>query len=414
MVTPGLSRSLLEPVVVLLFFALATTACAQQEPAAPDVDHIEPSDETGTSLATAVGEVPLVFTTQVFPYDDEGEIASRDDADVQIAQVLSNVEEVLEAAGTRPEALVRLNVYLADDTLSSAVEAQLAELLPVDARPAVTFVSGTPTRPGALVSMDAVATAPETVASGRRSLYRAEPLHSPEGRAHAAVLAPGRKLFIAGQAEMADDLQEATGATMQGLLATLAYAGASAEDVAHVKAFINPTEEAEQVEEEIAGFFRGEEAPPIVTLEWQSERLPTEIELVAAAPEDPEAQDSANYYAPPWMEQATTFSRLVDVHRGGLLFTSGLYGEAQEEGEAQARTIFDTLTRLLDEAGSGYDYLVKGTYYPSTDEARGGFTDVRPDFFNPERPPAASLAEIDGAGRPESSLTVDMISVIPE
>lgn len=398
---------------VLLLFSTGTTVYAQSERATPAVVHITPNDETGTSQATVVDDAPLAFTDQLYPFDRCGRLVGASDAEHQIDQVLHNLEAALDAAGTDLDALVRLHVYLAEDDLSDVVLQRLAAMFPDRARPAITFVSGRSTRPGVRVSMDAVAVAPAASVDGRTSRYRIDGRDGHEGRAHAAVLAPGRKLFVAGQAEMGDDLPGATHATMRSLLATLAYAGATAADVVQIKAFIHPAEDAKAVEAEIARFFRGQQVPPVTTLEWRHARFPTEIELVASAPTDPYAEEAVGYYAPPWLSQATTFSRLVDVHRGGLLFTSGLYGE-EDGGEAQARAIFDALGRLLDEAGSDYDHLVKGTYYPATEEGRQGLLDVRTDFYNPERPPAASLAEVGGAGRSGRALNVDMISVIPE
>ena len=64
--------------------------------------------------------------------------------------------------------------------------------------------------------------------------------------------------------------------------------------------------------------------------------------------------------------------------------------------------------------GSDYDHLVKATYYPSEDEGRTGLINVRTDFYNPERPPAASLIRVRGTGPSGAGLVVDMIGVVPE
>lgn len=71
------------------------------------------------------------------------------------------------------------------------------------------------------------------------------------------VLSPGRKVFISGQAETGNNLTDATQQTMRSLFATLAYLGAKADDVVQLKAFMNPIEEAEVLEKEIASFFGG-------------------------------------------------------------------------------------------------------------------------------------------------------------
>lgn len=380
----------------------------------PEVQHIEPSAETGTSLATVVKDVPLAFTNQLFPFDENGNLIGASNLTEQVDQVLKNAEMALQSAGTHLGGLVRIHVYVKDDTMSGKVLERMRDVLPDGIFPAITVVSGGVARPGVMVSMDAVAVAPQSIGSERVSLFRAEGVSGRENRSHVAVLAPGRRIFISGQAEKGDNLADASRKTMHNLFATLAYVGAKADDVVQVKAFINPVEDAKAVEEDIASFFRGRSAPPIVTVEWLQDPGRAEIELIATAPADHTVNESVSYYAPPWMTQATTFSRVVDIHRGGLLFTSGLYGEKGKKGEVQARHIFDTLSRILKEAGSDYDHLVKATYYPSTDEGREGLVNVRTEYYNPDKPPAASLIRVQGTGRQGMSLNVDLIGLVPE
>ena len=61
--------------------------------------------------------------------------------------------------------------------------------------------------------------------------------------------------------------------------------------------------------------------------------------------------------------------------------------------------------------GTDLEHLVKATYYVSDDDASKGLNDVRPEFFNPQRPPAASKAMIRAVGRTERTVLVDMIAV---
>ena len=120
------------------------------------------------------------------------------------------------------------------------------------------------------------------------------------------------------------------------------------------------------------------------------------------------------FVTPPGMSSASTFSRLAEVHHGDLVYVSGLYGTPCEEAEEQVRTIFDKLGEVLEEAGSDFDHLAKATYYYTTDAASEQLNAVRPDYYNPERPPAASKVKVRGVGREECSVTTDMIAVSPE
>jgi hypothetical protein len=54
---------------------------------------------------------------------------------------------------------------------------------------------------------------------------------------------------------------------------------------------------------------------------------------------------------------------------------------------------------------------VKATYYISTDEASAKLNQLRPRFYDPQRPPGASKAPVAGTGRAGKTITLDMIAV---
>ena len=145
--------------------------------------------------------------------------------------------------------------------------------------PTVTFVVGKLRQPEALIGIDAVVTS----AGANRP---AKVLRTPEtGDAVAAVLQPGPKVYISGQAEKGANLVEMTQRTMQSLGATLKHLGLEPTDVVQVKSFLSPIEAVGECEREIVSFFGGEKlAPPQVFVEWTSPPS-IEIELVASANE---------------------------------------------------------------------------------------------------------------------------------
>ncbi|MCA9099021.1 MAG: hypothetical protein KDA36_11565, partial [Planctomycetaceae bacterium] len=63
------------------------------------------------------------------------------------------------------------------------------------------------------------------------------------------------------------------------------------------------------------------------------------------------------------------------------------------------------------DCGSDLKHLVKATYYCSHDSTSGALNAVRPDYYDPARPPAASKAIVPGVGHPERRITLDMIAV---
>ena len=61
--------------------------------------------------------------------------------------------------------------------------------------------------------------------------------------------------------------------------------------------------------------------------------------------------------------------------------------------------------------GSDFRHLVKATYLHEDDGTSTALNDLRPNYYDPERPPAASKANIAGTGDPTLGMVVDMIAV---
>ena len=73
--------------------------------------------------------------------------------------------------------------------------------------------------------------------------------------------------------------------------------------------------------------------------------------------------------------------------------------------------MFVQLKGILSETGSDLGHLAKATYYVSDDEASNMLNQVRSNFLDPERAPAASKVTVHGVGRAGCTLTMDMIAV---
>jgi enamine deaminase RidA (YjgF/YER057c/UK114 family) len=226
------------------------------------------------------------------------------------------------------------------------------------------------------------------------------------------VLASGTKLYVSGQAEKGLDLAEMTRKTLQSLAATLEHAGVALQDVVQIKSFVGPMESAGVAEREIVGYFAGKgPVPPLVFVEWTSSPS-IEIELVAAAGKAPlPAGETVEFLTPPGMTTSPVFSRVARVAPGPMIYTSGLYGQARNDASTQTREVFEKLGTLLEQTGSDFRHLVKATYYVSSDDASRKLNELRPAFYAPQRPPAASKAPVRGTGRDGQSLTLDMIAV---
>jgi enamine deaminase RidA (YjgF/YER057c/UK114 family) len=362
--------------------------------AAEEVRYIDPQEADGSSAAVVVPDEPLAFTRQLLPFDRGSRLSQESGTRQQIDEVL---RRAIGGAGR----VVKLNVVAANLEVAEEVRRALAEKFAGrQAKPAVSYVISKLPQAGALVAMDAVWILPG------EKVERAERRPS-DPEFHSRIPA-GSKVYVSGQAEKGKDIEEMTRATMNSLGATLEHLGLGWEDVAQVKAFIGPIAEAETARHEIEKRF--DTSPPIVFVEWTT--APSiEIELVASAVRAAgKSGDTVEFITPPGMTASPVFCRVTRVPAGPTIFISGLYGKSQGDGQQETLEVFEQLGSLLDKTGSDFRHLVKATYYVSTDEAGRKLNELRPRFYDPERPPAASKAPVAGTGREGKTITLDMIA----
>ncbi len=141
---------------------------------------------------------------------------------------------------------------------------------------------------------------------------------------------------------------------------------------------------------------------------------PVEIELIAQLPPTEQTAPNVQYY------NSARTEALADLQPGGSgpRPAAGLHlgplRAAAGRGEDQARDVFAQLQTILDQTGSDMQHLAKASYYVFDDDAGRGFDRVRPVFFDPQRPPAASKVMVYGVGQAGRTLTMDMIAVEKE
>jgi enamine deaminase RidA (YjgF/YER057c/UK114 family) len=228
----------------------------------------------------------------------------------------------------------------------------------------------------------------------------------------AAVPSSGPLIYVSGMADT-NGLPEATRITLGKLMSAIGHLGLGKSDLVQLKAFFQPMSEVAVVRKVIVDFFQSN-APPMVFVEWTSPapNPPIEIELVAAGKAiEANESDSVEFLTPPGTTSTKVFSRVAKVNRGKLIYISGLYGVKARDADAEVREIFQSLGNILESSGSDFEHLVKATYYVSDDLAGNKLNDIRPQFFNPLRPPAASKAKVRGVGVPDKTVTLDMIAV---
>jgi enamine deaminase RidA (YjgF/YER057c/UK114 family) len=379
---------------------LAVNCASSSEPAAPAIRRIAADGAATTATpAVIVEDVALVHTTQLLAVDDAGKVFAPDDAAAQIERVWERLRSTLRDAGSDLDRVAKLNWYVSREEIAEIVRRKLADKLAAEQRPAISLVVTELPLKDALVAVDGVAAAGvDSAGSGVRRM------------ASAAIMPPGSRIYVSGQAEPGT-LREATRKTLESLAATLKHCGRGNQDIVQLKCFLQPMASVADVREEIAKFFAVNQMPPVSFVEWRS-NLPIEIELVAwGGLAKAEAKERLEFLTPPAMKASPLFSRVVRVNRGGTIFFGDLYSATGGSADEQAKEPFDALKRLLDKSGSDFQHLVKATYYVTDDEASRAHNGIRPKYYDPARPPAASKALVTGTGRPGVRYVMDMIAV---
>jgi enamine deaminase RidA (YjgF/YER057c/UK114 family) len=288
--------------------------------------------------------------------------------------------------------VAKLNVVAVNQLAANAALKAIRSHYPAGARPPVAIVLGKPWSEGAAISLDAVAAVQQWK-------------HPDFG----SVLPVGPHVYVSGQAEKGATPAEAAAKTIASLKKTLDWLGCKPEDAVQAKCFLTPMSAADDVAKEFDKAF-GERKVPLVFVEWES-TLPVEIELIAKAPPAKPDAPAVEYLTPPWMKSSPVYAKVVRVNRGDLIYTAGLSAPKPGTAEEQVLGVFNELKGILDKTGGDFKHLAKATYYVSTEDASRKLNELRPKFYDPNRPPAASKAFVPGVGVEGRSVVIDMIAV---
>ncbi len=385
-----------------------TSEVVLEPPSEPSIRYFPLDTPAGMGQAVVVEGFPLVHTRQLLPLDGEGNLVGEASADQQIEQVLANLQTVLVAAGSGLEKLVRLNIYADSPQTANQVRVKLSERLDAAVRPAITSVVTPLPHPQALVAVDAVAV---SVGKGDSVVLLAseDPPAEPPC-ADAAVMPQGGVVYFSGQVDKSP-LAEATVKSLTKLLDAVAQLNLERSRVVQLKVFIDSAQAADEVLGEIKQLFPDQLVPPVVFVEWIAS-APIEIEMIVHLPLQGSRPDQPLRFETPSGEKPSpVFSRVAVIQAFHQIYISGLTARAAGNGEAQVRDVFAQLQQILAETGSDLRHLAKATYYVSDEDASNALNELRPEFYDPQRPPAASKAMVHGVADPNRTLTMDLITV---
>ena len=404
-------------VIVVCLAAMSCEACSQ---AADGWRSIGRDPQTGAAQAVLVDGGVLAYTTQFLPVSVKGDLIGGD-AETQTATVLAHLDGALKLHESDLSRVVKLNVCVTSTEVANVVRKILSQRFKMEHPPAVSFVQSRLPREDALVAMDAVGIAFNRKRPSCGRLFSGE-LPGVLPFTQVASISNTPRVYLSGQAEKGMTLSEATSKTLDSLRTTLDSLRLSRDNVAQVKCFLTSMSDVQAAKNAIATFF-GRHTPPCVFVEWQSS-LPIEIEFVVAdmitakeiidaetAGEKPPPREPLEFITPPGMTASPVFCRVVRVNDSRTIFVSGLYSREADDGAAQVSDVFAQLQEILKASGSDLRHLAKATYYVSDNDASAKLNELRPKFYDPQRPPAASKAQVFGVGMSNRSLTLDMIAV---
>lgn len=400
-----IQRRFVVRLTLLMSFALAAASALQAE-----LKYVEADSKTGSSAAVIVGDQPLIHTTQLLPKVTGAE--SEADANQQIRQLLDRLQRLLKSAGSGLDQTVKLNVYVAERRIVTLVRNELAQRFSGEHKPAVAFIVTPLPNSKTLVGVDAVATT--TIDPGRAiRISRLSKNQATDEANHVVSIVPaGTRIYVSGQAARSESLAEATRGTLEQLQETLKFLGRRPDDILQVKCFLQPMEEADVVQAEIKRFFGTRQVPPVSLVEWQSgSSVPIEIEIIVFGGSN-QTGPVVEYLTPHGMKASPVFSRVARINHSKSIYVSGLY-PAEESGETvpEVEQLFSSLKRILKKSGSDLTHLVKATYYVSADHTSKSLNELRPKYYDPVRPPAASKAKVADVGQSGAGITLDMIAV---
>lgn len=347
-----------------------------------------PAGKDGGTAAVVVQRGALGFTKQC--------LVSHPDSDEGVRELIRELSALVSEAGGGRQDIVKLNLYASEKVYATLPKrsAFLAEFWEKDRIPAITIV------PSEL---------PGEATVGGDAVFNLEG-QSQSNIGVGVIPAEDDIVFVSGKAS-SGELEFAVGDTMRELMVVLESLGLGEEDVIQVKAFLQPMQEWEVVQDTIVAGFTGRAAPPSVYVHWNSASRATEIELIARASRSENTKERISYFTPPGEKGSPVYSRVALIHAQEVVFFGGVVADTSLSALEETEFVFRRLKATIEASGSSLLHLAKATYYVGNDEVSRALNELRPRYYDPARPPAASKVGVPSVGPPNRNLLIDLIGV---
>jgi len=381
---------------VLSFTGIVALLACTSFGAAGDIACFETQATNGSSLAVACSSRALLYTSQLA--GDPEQPATK-----QAGSLMARMKALLRESGHAKAQPLRLEWVVVKDADVAAIHRVMRKEFPGKFKPAVSLVQGSLSRPGVSYALNGIHALPATTKPVGAGIIRI-------GQDSVATLPAGGTTYVSGQAEQGTNTAESAMLTLGSLMRTLDFLKLTRHDVVQFKVFLQPITDTAPVMAALEKIYGGEHAvPPVVFVEWLG-KPSLEIELVAASPIQAGAE-SLEYLTPPGMSASPVYCRAVRVNSPVRVFVSTLTASHEANAEVQTERVFAQLSKVLAATGSSFQHLAKATYYVTDDGASKALNQLRPRYYDPKRPPAASKALVTGSAVPGRTLALDMIAV---
>ncbi|MCF6311151.1 MAG: RidA family protein [Verrucomicrobiales bacterium] len=175
--------------------------------------------------------------------------------------------------------------------------------------------------------------------------------------------------------------------------------------------YLGKVDQWQVVERAIEASFAGGPIPPVVYVEWVSSSYPTEIELIAAAEGKSETKQGVFYFTPEGEKPSPVYSKVAQIHADEVIYIGGMVGSVAEPPVDQVKSLYTALKLIAEKSGGSLHHLVKATYYVSDDDDSAALNQLRPEYYDAKRPPAASKVAIPDLLEKGRGLLIDMVAV---
>lgn len=347
-------------------------------------------DSYGQSASITVDRGDLVHTRMLTGLDGS------------FGDIVGQIAGIARAHDAGLSDVAKLNLYVAnyDSPTAKSIPAGFTKAWPKPGKQPALTITPSALPGGATLAADAVIAAKAGESTEVTRFER-----------ESAVLPRSRDIIYLSGRAASGELAEATAATMTQLFEDLKLLESDKRDVVQVKAFITPMTSWETVEAEIDKSFGAIGSPPTIFVEWSSGSRATEIELIAAAPKTEKPTGPISYFTPPNDKSSPVFSRVARVHGDQVIYISGVTGSDGTTPESEIHSLFAQLEKTAKVAGSDLRHFAKATYYVSESEVSKALNVLRPEYYDPKRPPSASKVEVPTIGISDRGILIDMIGV---